>query len=112
MNINLEKLSYAELVELRARIEAETVIRRTEDIAKIREEMTKKAQEHGFSLRDIIQGTPAAGPTKGNKIAVKYRDPKNPANTWTGRGRMPSWLNEATKGKRAKAEEFRIDKAA
>jgi len=27
--------------------------------------------------------------TAGKKVAPKYRDPANPANTWTGRGRMP-----------------------
>jgi len=28
----------------------------------------------------------------GKKVAPKYRDPSNPANTWTGRGRMPQWV--------------------
>ena len=28
----------------------------------------------------------------GKKVAPKYRDPANPANTWTGRGRMPQWV--------------------
>lgn len=26
------------------------------------------------------------------KVAPKYRDPANPNNTWTGRGRMPRWV--------------------
>ena len=30
--------------------------------------------------------------TAGKKVAPKYRDPANPANTWTGRGRMPQWV--------------------
>ena len=32
----------------------------------------------------------AAGATR--KVAPKYRDPANPNNTWTGRGRMPKWV--------------------
>ena len=28
----------------------------------------------------------------GKKVAPKYRDPSNPAKTWTGRGRMPQWV--------------------
>jgi DNA-binding protein H-NS len=28
----------------------------------------------------------------GKKVAPKYRDPANPSNTWTGRGRMPQWV--------------------
>ena len=30
--------------------------------------------------------------TAGKKVAPKYRDPANAANTWTGRGRMPQWV--------------------
>ena len=30
--------------------------------------------------------------TAGKKVAPKYRDPSNAANTWTGRGRMPQWV--------------------
>jgi DNA-binding protein H-NS len=29
---------------------------------------------------------------KGIKKEAKYRDPKNPENTWTGLGAMPKWL--------------------
>ena len=35
-------------------------------------------------------------------VAVKFRDPKNPANTWTGRGRMPRWMAAATKAGKKK----------
>ena len=47
---------------------------------------------------------------KGRKgtVAVKYRDPKNPENTWTGRGRMPRWMVAATKGGKARKEDFLI----
>jgi len=38
--------------------------------------------------------------------------PSNPldmgCNTWTGRGRMPRWLVTATKGNKAKREDFSI----
>ena len=31
----------------------------------------------------------------GQKLPPKYRDPANPANTWTGRGVKPRWFREA-----------------
>lgn len=44
-----------------------------------------------------------AGVTR--KVAPKYRDPANPDNTWTGRGRMPKWVAElSAKGALASAE--------
>lgn len=30
---------------------------------------------------------------KSGKVAIKYRDPNNAENTWTGRGVMPRWLS-------------------
>src|SRR5262245_32602820 len=41
-------------------------------------------------------------------VAVKYRDPANPENTWTGRGRMPRWMAAASKGGKAKKEDFLV----
>jgi len=41
-------------------------------------------------------------------VAVKYRDPQNPENTWTGRGRMPRWLTAVTKGGKVKKDDFLI----
>jgi DNA-binding protein H-NS len=50
--------------------------------------------------------TPKAAKEKG-KVAVKYRDPKHPENTWTGRGMKARWLSDALKAG-AKLEDFRI----
>jgi len=49
----------------------------------------KAAQEHGFSLDEILGGK---GGTKG---APKYANPANPEQTWTGRGRQPQWVKDA-----------------
>ena len=39
--------------------------------------------------------TKAGGKGKKPVGIAKYRNPKNPSETWTGRGRKPRWLNEA-----------------
>ncbi len=36
----------------------------------------------------------AASKLAGRKIPPKYRNPKDKAQTWTGRGRMPLWAAE------------------
>jgi DNA-binding protein H-NS len=41
-------------------------------------------------------------------VTIKYRDPNDPANTWTGRGRTPRWMVAAMKGGKAKKEDFLI----
>jgi DNA-binding protein H-NS len=41
------------------------------------------------------------------KVFPKYQNPKNPAETWSGRGRQPRWLTpQLESGKRL--DEFRI----
>ncbi|HZP79371.1 MAG TPA: H-NS histone family protein [Pseudolabrys sp.] len=37
------------------------------------------------------------GPRPGTKVAPKYRNPLNPLETWTGRGRQPRWVTAALK---------------
>jgi len=47
----------------------------------------------GFKLEDIIEvRKPRA------KVAPKYRNPKEPEQTWTGRGRKPKWVERALDG--------------
>ena len=51
------------------------------------------------------------GPAKGSKVAPKYRNPENPKETWTGRGKQPRWLAAYTAQGRDAAE-FLIPGAA
>mgnify|MGYP001170108481 CR=1 FL=1 len=39
-------------------------------------------------------GRKASGDARAS-VAPKYRDPQNPENTWTGRGKPPRWLATA-----------------
>ncbi|MGL3104360.1 H-NS histone family protein [Bradyrhizobium sp. BR 1432] len=44
-------------------------------------------------------------------VRPKYRNPKNPAQTWSGRGKLPSWLDPQLRAGR-KLDEFLIDRSA
>jgi DNA-binding protein H-NS len=99
----LEKLSFAELGELRNRVDRMMVEKRNSARNELRQNITAMLKDHGLSIQDLF-----GRGRKGGVVAVKYRDPKNPENTWTGRGRMPRWLVAATKGSKAKREDFLI----
>lgn len=43
-------------------------------------------------------------------VRPKYRNPKNPAETWSGRGSLPRWLRPQLRGGR-KLDDFLIDQA-
>ena len=100
----LEKMSFAELAELRNHVARLMVEKQSSERAALRQKMTDMAKEHGFDIRELMDGRNKGKGT----VAVKYRDPRNPENTWTGRGRMPRWMAAATKGTKAKKDDFLI----
>ncbi|HEX5958910.1 MAG TPA: H-NS histone family protein [Hyphomicrobiaceae bacterium] len=102
---DVDKMSYAELVEMEARIARLIVEKRDAERAALKEQVAALARESGFDIRDLIGG----GKRKNGPVAIKYRDPQNPENTWTGRGRMPRWMAQATKGGKVKKEAFLIE---
>ena len=97
-------MTSSELAALRGAIERTMAEKQSSERAALRQKMTDMAKEAGLSLDEVL-GKRRKG--KGS-VAVKYRDPKNPGNTWTGRGRMPRWMTAATKGGKAKKEDFLI----
>ena len=106
------RLSLSELKALQGRIEK--AIARHEKKAKSEALASLKAQakSFGFSLEDLVGGTGAASKPKAKpakkkaKAAPAYRDPKNPENTYAGRGPRPAWLKAALDGG-AKLEDFK-----
>ncbi|WP_310473477.1 H-NS histone family protein [Bradyrhizobium centrosematis] len=44
-------------------------------------------------------------------VRPKYRNPKNPSETWSGRGRLPRWLQPQLRGGR-KLDDFLIERAS
>ena len=102
--LNLDKMSSAELSELRSQVDRLMVEKQSSEKSALRQKMVEMAEAAGMSL-DALFGKGRKG--KGS-VAVKYRDPKNPENTWTGRGRMPLWMVAATKGNTAKMDDFLI----
>ena len=88
-SIDLEKMSLDELKKLEKDVSRaiKTFEKRRLDEARAAAEAV--AKEMGFSLGDL------AVEAKTSKSPPKYRDPKNPELTWSGRGRKPFWFVEA-----------------
>ncbi len=91
MAVNLDKMSYDELVQLQKDIKKAIATyedrRRKEALI----EMQEVARRHGLELSDIVKG----GKKGASVSAPKYRHPENPELTWAGRGRQPRWVKEA-----------------
>ena len=93
MSFDLSAMSRKELLELKNGIEdalKAAEVRERKEAIKAAEEAAAK---YGFSL-DEITGAPRATGKK-QKAAAKYRNPNNPEETWSGRGRKPHWVHAA-----------------
>lgn len=93
--IDLTKLTQTELNELRRDIEKQEQTNQRNARSKAMNAVAAAAAEHGFKLTDLFPNSPSARTRTAQQ--AKYRDPENPENTWTGRGRQPSWFRERLK---------------
>lgn len=92
---DLEKFSLDELKTLQKDVEKAIkgfADRRRAEALKAVEAVAK---EHGMSLDEIVGGK---GKKRVAKPAIKYVNPDNPLQTWSGRGRQPAWYKDAVKG--------------
>ncbi|MGD9804999.1 MAG: H-NS family nucleoid-associated regulatory protein [Hyphomicrobiaceae bacterium] len=102
----LDKMSYADLSELRDRIDAAMEDAMSAEREALRTAMEALAAKAGMTLSDVIGSNRASHKLKGVKVPVKYRNPANSSETWSGRGRKPNWLVAALKKRGQKIEDF------
>ncbi|MDO4250431.1 MAG: H-NS histone family protein [Moraxella sp.] len=77
--------------------------RQREEVKKAYLQFQEIAKSLGVSVEDILK----EGKTVKNKRPIKYQDPNNAEQGWSGQGRKPRWLEEAlSKGK--KLEDFLV----
>jgi len=89
--VDLSKLSLDELQTLARDIETEVVSRREADRERVLNQMRELAGSLGMTLEEVLRGEKG----KVLPVPVKYRNPGNPIQTWSGRGKRPAWVNEA-----------------
>jgi DNA-binding protein H-NS len=99
---NIGKMSYSQLARAELQVARLKNEKFNEERAEVRLRAIAMAKAYGFEIDDLF------GRGHKGKVPVKYRDPKNPENTWTGRGLMPRWLVNATKGGKAKKDDFLV----
>lgn len=97
---DLEKLSLEELKSLKKDVEKAIASFKGRQRAEALKEMQAVAARHGMSVDEIIGGKGQKAKSK-SKAPPRYRNPADPAQTWSGRGRQPAWFKAAiAKGKK------------
>ena len=94
--INLGKLSERELMALKRGIENELRTSRTRAIAAATQELQdaarRIARKHGLTVSEVLGRKRSS---RKAPVPAKYRNPNDPAQTWSGRGRQPAWFRQA-----------------
>jgi len=95
---DLDSMSLEDLKKLSRDVERAIASFEDRKRKEARKAIEKVAREFGLSVEEVI-GTQKAA-SRATKSAAKYRNPGNPAETWSGRGRQPGWYKDAiAKGK-------------
>ncbi|MBZ0210069.1 MAG: H-NS histone family protein [Hyphomicrobium sp.] len=98
----LEGISYAELLKFQARLKTAIANKRAAEGVATKEQLRAAAAKAGFTVEELFGKRRVRRPRK-----VRYRNPKDPVQTWGGLGRRPKWLVNALK-KGAKLEGLKM----
>jgi DNA-binding protein H-NS len=98
----LKTMSIAKLRDLRGKVDAAIAQKITARRHELEAQLSglERVDRHGS--RKMGRRGDRFGP-----VAPKYRNPKDPSQTWAGRGLQPRWLKEAVKSGK-KLESFLI----
>lgn len=88
-HLDLTALSLPELRILQKDVTRAITVSEGRRRAEARAELEETAKRLGFSFAEL------AGFEPGRRSRTKYRHPDNPALTWGGRGRRPTWFAQA-----------------
>ena len=106
--MDLTEMSLQELKRLQRDVERAIASFEQRQLAAARAELEARARELGFSLAELVSADGSTAKPKRAAASPRYRNPKNPEETWSGRGRQPRWLTVALTSVGAKIEDFAI----
>ncbi len=109
--MNIEKLTTQDLIKIplkdllvfQTKLNKAVEIRREEEKQEVYQKITELALESGFSLSELM----SQKPPKKAPAPIKYRNPDNKNEGWTGKGRKPKWLEDQL-GAGKKLEDFAV----
>ena len=100
MAIDIKSLNPTQLDELIKKAESRKHDIKRERASKVRDKVNALIKAEGFTFAELYGGKRSG---KRGKVAPKFRNPANHAETWSGRGKRPRWFNAALKaGKKEK----------
>lgn len=91
--MDLSDYSIAELAKILKAIPGEILRRESEEKARTLKEIEALAAENGYTLDELMRLPRGKAVQPKKPVAIRYRSSEG--QTWTGRGRTPTWLSDA-----------------
>lgn len=102
MAIDLKSLNHNQLADLIVRAQARQEELVKDKAAKLREKINAMVKAEGFGIDEVLGRNGGRGKSRG-KVKPKFRNPADPMQTWSGRGKRPRWFHAAlASGKKEK----------
>lgn len=92
MESDLSDLSSTEIRAQIARLTEELKRREAEEKRDFFAQIVERAEELNISSDEVLRALRGTGGRRKATGVPMYRNPDNPDETWTGRGRKPGWL--------------------
>ena len=97
MAIDIKSLNPKQLNELISLAQVRQTELKRENIARLRDKVLDLIKSEGYSFEEVFAAGRAKAPRATGTVPPKFRNPANPEQTWTGRGKRPHWFSDALK---------------
>ena len=91
VDFRVEQYSDEDLREIGNIVERELVERKDKHRKEVAHQIRELAATLGMTPDEVLASEPRVKKVRA-KVAAKYRNPENPEQTWSGRGRQPKWM--------------------
>jgi len=99
MTIDLSELTIEQLNDLIVEAQRLIKVKKKAQLKTARAQLEKVAADFGYTLEELLAGKTTeieeASVKTRKPVDIRYRNPANVAETWTGRGKQPRWLAAA-----------------
>lgn len=100
---DLSKYSLAQLQALEVQVIEELKTQHFLSISKAREQILHIARNAGLSEKELLAIKAPKAPGQ-SSVQAKYRNPNDPTQQWSGRGRQPEWVKTLIKSGKSLAD--------
>ena len=98
--LNLDAMSVDEMWQLREEVSRVLSVKMTSEKRELEKRLTQLRRDKELPPSEAADRQPKDAPRARRKyprVFPKYRNPNEPSETWSGRGKQPRWLTAALK---------------